>query len=458
MNKKLIKTIVSITFGTGIISPIFLVSVSCGSSPEPTPIEDSINITYGQTDETEIEVFLRKEGISEFPLVATSKDDKQQLDVQWSINSQKTEDQVKILNSGNDRGKILYKKFTSLERYDFVVRATTVDGSLSSTKTFTIVPNEAQPAQIDLIWEGDESSRIYTSHDGKEGVIPGTFSSQISPSYASQDTIYTIRNNYDNRIFLDESSRTIKYENLTDGKYTFSLIATSSILSTISDSLDFELNIANSIPDDKIIVEDGVFEGIDPNYVGDDKVLYLPENVTSISSTAKNSIPNTIVSIDLSKCDNLSEITDNAFQNKNKIKSVIFPKNVVTITNSAFEDCSALEEVDLSGCTKLETIGNKAFGGTGIKSLKLPGCLKRFESTASFWYCRHLKEIIWDNLPSTGPKINIFHTPTFTELPDTQNNHGVFKVTNSPSYSSTNLLQWFKSQNDSTKFTYWVAG
>ena len=56
---------------------------------------------------------------------------------------------------------------------------------------------------------------------------------------------------------------------------------------------------------------------------------------------------------------------------------IIIRKNIVSIDESAFKDCTGLTGVDLSDCTKLEVIYGRAFEGcTNLTSVDLSGCIK----------------------------------------------------------------------------------
>ena len=56
---------------------------------------------------------------------------------------------------------------------------------------------------------------------------------------------------------------------------------------------------------------------------------------------------------------------------------IIIRKNIVSIGESAFKDCTGLTSVDLSDCTKLEVIYRRAFEGcTNLTSVDLSGCIK----------------------------------------------------------------------------------
>lgn len=64
---------------------------------------------------------------------------------------------------------------------------------------------------------------------------------------------------------------------------------------------------------------------------------------------------NTIISNDIKK------IANNAFSDRNTIKSIIIPDNVISIGEFAFNACDQLESVSISKSSKLQSIGDSAF-------------------------------------------------------------------------------------------------
>ena len=82
-----------------------------------------------------------------------------------------------------------------------------------------------------------------------------------------------------------------------------------------------------------------------------------------------------LTTIDLSGCTNLSAICDFAFDNCVNLTSVKLPSNLVTIGESAFSCCDSLTTVDLSGCTNLKTISFDAFSCCdSLTTVDLSGC------------------------------------------------------------------------------------
>ena len=73
--------------------------------------------------------------------------------------------------------------------------------------------------------------------------------------------------------------------------------------------------------------------------------------------------------------DSVTEIGNNAFSGCTSLKEVKIGSGVKVISSYAFRDCESLESVTLS--EGLETVGDEAFLNTAVKTLTLPGSIKR---------------------------------------------------------------------------------
>ena len=141
-----------------------------------------------------------------------------------------------------------------------------------------------------------------------------------------------------------------------------------------------------------------VFNGVLSKYIGSDKNVTIPDNVTAIDENAFAEayhiesilIPDTVRTIankvmgslyDDNKNYNLKKLVigngvtaigDEAFRDCRKLKEVIFGENLKTIGVRAFAGCKNLKVVDLS-CTSITEIKSSAFYGCyDVKTLKLP--------------------------------------------------------------------------------------
>jgi len=89
-----------------------------------------------------------------------------------------------------------------------------------------------------------------------------------------------------------------------------------------------------------------------PKYSTMNKVLFNKEKIVLISYPQTKSGLYRI-------SDGVEKIEEGAFSGRTKLISAVFPKPVVEIGMSAFENCPNLESVELPD--KLDTIGNWAF-------------------------------------------------------------------------------------------------
>lgn len=86
-------------------------------------------------------------------------------------------------------------------------------------------------------------------------------------------------------------------------------------------------------------------------YLGDDSIVWIPEKISGYTVTAIGS-----------KC----------FE-KNSLKGVVIPEDVVSIGNNAFKDCKNLGSVTFKGAPSTITVGDMAFQNcTSLGAINLP--------------------------------------------------------------------------------------
>jgi hypothetical protein len=95
--------------------------------------------------------------------------------------------------------------------------------------------------------------------------------------------------------------------------------------------------------------------------------LVIPDSVEVIEGMAFDSCAN-LQSVSLGA--GVREIGGGAFQSCHKLSSVTVPDNVESIGNSAFCYCTGLTSAVLG--RGVRTIGKEAFGGTKLKTLRVP--------------------------------------------------------------------------------------
>jgi hypothetical protein len=116
----------------------------------------------------------------------------------------------------------------------------------------------------------------------------------------------------------------------------------------------------------------------------------MPNTITSIGEGALSNTA--ITDIDLSEFNYLTVIPNSLFNGSLQLQSVVFPKNVSSVGNSAFKDCTQLVDADFSE-TELSKIGEYAFSGcTSLASISLPESTTNIADGA-FESCRKLRNI-----------------------------------------------------------------
>lgn len=100
--------------------------------------------------------------------------------------------------------------------------------------------------------------------------------------------------------------------------------------------------------------------------------------------------------------DDVDTIPEEEFRECEYLKKVVFGKNVSEIGPKAFMNCKMLYKIDFSKCEDLEYIGEYAFYGTGIFSVRLPDTLNYVDECA-FCDCKDLQEAL---LPKDLPVIS----------------------------------------------------
>lgn len=75
------------------------------------------------------------------------------------------------------------------------------------------------------------------------------------------------------------------------------------------------------------------------------------------------------------------------------LRSVVVPSSVTKIEQGAFRYCEKLEEIDLSGCTNLTSVGSNAFDNCeALRTVKLPNSLK-YIAAYMFYHCKNLQSV-----------------------------------------------------------------
>lgn len=129
------------------------------------------------------------------------------------------------------------------------------------------------------------------------------------------------------------------------------------------------------------------------------------ENCTSLR---EGDIPNNILIIDdevFKNCENLEKINNMPDKIKGDINKIGGKEIGITISESTFEGCSKLKEINLP--TDLFGIGNKSFKGCKkLEKMDLPAMMAMGDSV--FEDCVSLKEVKFNGLPIIGKCNSIF--------------------------------------------------
>lgn len=148
----------------------------------------------------------------------------------------------------------------------------------------------------------------------------------------------------------------------------------------------------------------------------------------------------TIASITFPEC--MTEIPDGFCRSWRNLTEVNFPSTLEKIGKNAFQECSKLGVLDLSGCANLTFIGENAYNSSsiisitwpdqaielgpncfymckGLTSVTIPSTLNFIPSNC-FSECTNLKEVIWEDRESHDTDLTIsdhaFHNSGITAL------------------------------------------
>ena len=119
--------------------------------------------------------------------------------------------------------------------------------------------------------------------------------------------------------------------------------------------------------------------------------------------------------------DSITHISDSAFSDFGRLKTVRFPNGVTEIPDYAFCNCTSLKKVEMNALTKigngafencrslssfrfpdtLQQLGERAFAGTRLKKVSLP-CIRYSDACDAFQDCQWLEKVTFRDAAETG--------------------------------------------------------
>ena len=199
--------------------------------------------------------------------------------------------------------------------------------------------------------------------------------------------------------------------------------------------------------------------------------VIFPSSFTEFTRQYAFNSCTSLASVDLSNCNNLSEICTHTFSQCTLLSDVKLPNNLKTIKSFAFNNCTQLKTInlpesltsldtysfmytglisaDLSNCVNLTSIGNYSFShNESLTSVILP---RNLNLIGGFVFCDNplLNYIAWDIPSSLEVTIDSWYF-------DNNATTGTVKSLNS-SVSSKNLLNWLKGKCSFISSNNWTA-
>ena len=131
--------------------------------------------------------------------------------------------------------------------------------------------------------------------------------------------------------------------------------------------------------------------------------VVIGDGITTISNSAFAELPN-LKSVHVGK--GVTIIESDAFARCYKLEEITFSANLEEIADYAFVSCENLERIILPEDSKLHTLREAAFNGTGIKELVMPESIQVVEQFA-FCNCEKLESVVIDTHVQLGN--NVFY-------------------------------------------------
>jgi len=254
-------------------------------------------------------------------------------------------------------------------------------------KNFIIVSRNASSLTVNVATPGTLTAAIEQKGvnvtDVSNLIVTGTLNSE---DFRVMNKIMTQLNTVD----LSQTTITEIPASAFEGKIQLLSFKAPATIQSIGDKAFSGCRLLKEIPfGDKIIsIGASAFEScssLDGNII-------FPECFIMIGVSAFSGCSG-IDSVDMGKCKNLQQISNNAFTNCTQLKSIVFPASINAILSNAFSSCYNLSKVDLSQCTNLTNLQWGTFPYcNSLKEVLLPSSLQSL-SGYTFSGCSQLASI-----------------------------------------------------------------
>lgn len=206
----------------------------------------------------------------------------------------------------------------------------------------------------------------YLDENGKEAadgsfVIIGTYGSAAHTYCTDSDTEYDYKNNFTFKTAEQyaEEKELLALDRVKEGDYEYAIVKGEAVI-TFCTATDKILNVPETLGGAPVV---GIYPvAFQP--CGSEEII-LPETV--------------------------KYIREMAFYSCEYVKKITLPQSLESIGNNAFDNCSALEEIDMGGAS---TIGEKVFiDCSSLKKVTISGNCTSIGGVAPFAYCVSLEAI-----------------------------------------------------------------
>lgn len=269
--------------------------------------------------------------------------------------------EVLLPDSLNEIGNGAFMNCKKLEEITLPSNLTTIGQSAFINTSMSKITVPASVTEIGYSAFGYSIDESGNETADKNFVIIGTYGSAAHRYCTDFDTDYDYKNNFTFKTEeqIAEEEELLALERVTEGNYEYALINGEAVI-TFCTATDKVLNVPEKLGGAPVV-------GIYP-------VAFQPCGSEEII------IPETV-----------KYIREMAFYSCSYVKKLTLPQSLESIGNNAFDNCAALEEINMGGASK---IGSNVFiDCTSLKTVTIPGKCTSIDGVAPFAYCVALEEI-----------------------------------------------------------------